>query len=243
MHLLSRGAAGAGALLAFLLVRSPEAQAFAIVRSFDQAEQRDASGKVTDEASTIHEVACSSPGENGGKYYIYQYKDRPGFRAILPPNWGSPIGGRDFDTQDQAIAAACGTATPQTPAGCGIGKQWDVVDRGERVAGYWDRRGDSTKFDGFWQDAKAGKDIRAELDIQLSGDKVTITRTDAPDDYPITSCVYQGTVSADGKTVRGDMTCNTDSGVLPPEAWSAVIHCEPTGLQSPKPEGELDEED
>jgi len=32
---------------------------------------------------------------NGGSFYIYQYVNRLGFRAILPPNWGRAIGGRD----------------------------------------------------------------------------------------------------------------------------------------------------
>lgn len=95
---------------ALLLFATMPAVAADILSEFSQAESRDASGRITVEESVIHVVACNGPGENGGSYYVYEYVNRPGYRAILPPNWGSPIGGRDFDSMDEAIAAACGTA-------------------------------------------------------------------------------------------------------------------------------------
>jgi hypothetical protein len=94
----------AGVILA---VTAPT-QAYQIVQKMNQAESRDPSGRITVEASVINVIQCNGAGENGGQYYIYQYINRPGFRAIQPPNWGSPIGGQDFATFDQA-AAACGT--------------------------------------------------------------------------------------------------------------------------------------
>jgi hypothetical protein len=53
----------------------------------------------------IHVIAC-----NDRQFYIYQYVNRQGFRAILPPDWGHAIGGRDFGTFEEATTAACGAA-------------------------------------------------------------------------------------------------------------------------------------
>jgi len=94
------------------------AQAHQALQRFNQAEQRAPNGRIAVEASVITVVACNSPGERGGQYYIYQYVNRPGFRAILPPNWGAPIGGRDFGSFNEAAGAACrsgggGAVSPQ----------------------------------------------------------------------------------------------------------------------------------
>jgi hypothetical protein len=40
--------------------------------------------------------------------YIYEYLNRPGFRAIAPPDWSHALGGRDFATYDEAVRAGCG---------------------------------------------------------------------------------------------------------------------------------------
>jgi hypothetical protein len=73
-----------------------------------QAEQRNAAGQLTVEAASIVPFAC------GGKsYYLYHYVSRPAgqpaFRAILPPDYAHPIGGKDFLTSAQAVSAACST--------------------------------------------------------------------------------------------------------------------------------------
>ncbi len=73
-----------------------------LVRSFGQAEQRDAGGRIIREAATINIVAC-----NGQQFYIYEYLNRPGARAIRPPDWSHPVGGRDFETYEEALHAAC----------------------------------------------------------------------------------------------------------------------------------------
>lgn len=76
------------------------------------------------EASVIHVIACNGAGENGGQYYVYQYVNRAGFRAILPPNWGQALGGHDWSSFAEAAQAACGTAT--TGAGA---PGWHLVAR------------------------------------------------------------------------------------------------------------------
>ncbi|HYC64306.1 MAG TPA: TIR domain-containing protein [Reyranellaceae bacterium] len=73
-----------------------------------QNEVRDGSGKVTVEAATIHVIACGGGSTPG--IYVYEYANRPGFRAVQPPNWGTALGGRDFNTLAQAIAAGCAAA-------------------------------------------------------------------------------------------------------------------------------------
>lgn len=117
----SRGAGMAGVTaLALAAGASAPAHAWEMVQTIDQPEERDAQGRVTVEASEIMVIACTGEGENGGRFYIYDYVDRPGFRVVDPPNWGSPVGGRDYLTQEQAIEVACasggflpgGTAVP-----------------------------------------------------------------------------------------------------------------------------------
>lgn len=115
MRYVLRRLGALGALGVLSLVQSPSAWAWDIVEEFDQAEARDAEGRITVEESIIYVIACSGPSENGGQYYLYEYVNRDGYRAILPPDWGQPIGGRDFDTMDEAGAAACTTGV--TPTG------------------------------------------------------------------------------------------------------------------------------
>ncbi len=109
----TRGAAPTLALLAVAFAATP-ARAYEEINSFDQPRVTDETGKITVEASIVHVVACSGAGENGGQYYVFEYRDRPGFRAIAPPDWGTPIGGEDFDTYEQAVQAACGIEAPTT---------------------------------------------------------------------------------------------------------------------------------
>jgi hypothetical protein len=88
------------------LVTSP-AGAYVITGKQVQGEQRDHTGRISAEASVIHHVACNGGGENGGRFFVYQYTKRAAFRAILPPNWGSPLGGRDFGSFGEAAGVAC----------------------------------------------------------------------------------------------------------------------------------------
>jgi hypothetical protein len=77
-----------------------------IIATERQAETRDASGKLTREAAVINFVACD--GGVKPDLYVYDYFNRKGFRAIQPPNWGEALGGRDFASLNEAIAAGCG---------------------------------------------------------------------------------------------------------------------------------------
>ena len=105
-HSFVKSAIVAGAVVASVL-GAGAAQAYQITQSFNQGESRDGGGRVTVEASTIHVTNCNGAGENRGTFYIYQYLKRPGFRAILPPNWAHPIGGHDVGSFAEAAHVAC----------------------------------------------------------------------------------------------------------------------------------------
>jgi hypothetical protein len=77
-----------------------------VERTFDQPESRDPSGtRVLVEASTIRIVDC-----DGEELWVYEYDRRPGsgpqFRVIRPPDFAHAIGGRDFSSYGEALAAA-----------------------------------------------------------------------------------------------------------------------------------------
>ncbi|MBV9221386.1 MAG: PAN domain-containing protein [Methylobacteriaceae bacterium] len=93
------------------------ALAYEVTDKRTQPGSRDQSGKIVVEGALISIVACKGPRENGGTFYIYQYTDRQAFRAILPPDWGKAIGGKDFATFDDAVAAACSISSmaPKAP--------------------------------------------------------------------------------------------------------------------------------
>ena len=59
------------------------------------------------EKANIIAIRCSDRRE----YYIYSYfrKAGPNYRAIEPPHWGSPIGGVDYSTYEDAVHVACYT--------------------------------------------------------------------------------------------------------------------------------------
>jgi hypothetical protein len=76
-------------------------QACRITQRFNQPEKRDPYGRILVEAAVINVLDCA-----GTQFYVYQYVNRPGFRTIRPPDWGHAIGGRDFSTFAEAVAAA-----------------------------------------------------------------------------------------------------------------------------------------
>lgn len=59
------------------------------------------------EKANIIAIRCS----DGKEYYIYSYfrESGPNYRAIDPPHWGSPIGGMDYMTYEDAVHVACYT--------------------------------------------------------------------------------------------------------------------------------------
>lgn len=113
------------ALSGLLLMSGPSSSGAACqtLQTINQPESRDAAGRITGEASIIHVVSCVGAGGSSEPMYIYQYLNRPGFRVIRPPDWGHAIGGQDFQTFEQAQAAAAtggqGAVTQPPPqTGC-----------------------------------------------------------------------------------------------------------------------------
>lgn len=61
-------------------------------------------------AATNREEADITVIRCGGRqYYIYGYyrTSGPRYRAIIPPYWGNPVGGRDHYKFEDAVRAAC----------------------------------------------------------------------------------------------------------------------------------------
>ena len=58
------------------------------------------------EAAIIYMISCNEAGENGGIFWIYEYLDRPGYRAVVPNIWQA-IGGSDVATFEEAVQLAC----------------------------------------------------------------------------------------------------------------------------------------
>lgn len=71
--------------------------------TFGQVEQRDQTGRITVEAAVVHAVTCP----NGRRIQVYQFANRPEFRAVLPMEAGRALGGRDFPQYVQAVRAGC----------------------------------------------------------------------------------------------------------------------------------------
>ncbi len=75
------------------------AASYVVVKRFHQ------SAATNREEADITVIRCS----NGNRYYIYGYyrSSGPRYRAIIPPYWGNPIGGKDHYRFEQAIQASC----------------------------------------------------------------------------------------------------------------------------------------
>lgn len=118
------------ALAVVSALTSVPAHAYQPTQQFNQAEQRAANGQLMREEALITVVACNGPGETGGQRYIYQYLRRSGFRAINPPNWGQPLGGRDWASFEQAAGAGCmaqASAPAPAPGPANVNGAWRLT--------------------------------------------------------------------------------------------------------------------
>jgi hypothetical protein len=96
-----RATAGSGAALNTAVVPNTGA----IIGN--QSEERDRTGRLTREAARVYILNCPTGIHRGWQVYIYQYLNRPGFRAIFTGDWSHPVGGRDWNTYYDAFGAAC----------------------------------------------------------------------------------------------------------------------------------------
>lgn|GEM_PF-7094406 len=79
-------------------------------QAFQEMEQITQNAGPNIEASIISKYSCNGSNENNAGFWVYRYTARQGFRVISPPNWGSPIGGRDFGSGRDAgkvLTQAC----------------------------------------------------------------------------------------------------------------------------------------
>lgn len=113
---------------------------------------------------------------------------------------------------------------------CGLGNEWRVNDTivpgvfNPGWTGVWTRQGSSNVF--------ASKAYRvgepeghATIVVTISGNQVFGQRTDEPNKYQVTDCVYEGFLIGQGGAATGTVTCNSGVGRLGPYYWDAKILC------------------
>ena len=99
--------------------------------------------------------------------------------------------------------------------GCGLGTRWVEAEQGWTAT--WTRRGNSNVFD--VQSRKEQMFLTARQIINISGNRVSISRTDASDGN---NCEMEGTIGPDGVTVTGTYRCRSGG----PYDWKATINCQ-----------------
>mgnify|MGYP001766544193 CR=1 FL=1 len=140
-------------------------------------------------------------------------------QTAIGPQCGFPPGGNRQGTGGRAIPGAPANpgarVTPPPvggPAPVPFGAAWDETELG--WSGSWTRRGGSDVFDARWVHPNGHRDA-AELRISVSGRQVSILRRQAKG-----NCRYQGTLSADGRSMQGTYGCDWAVG---PFAWRATV--------------------
>jgi hypothetical protein len=122
------------------------------------------------------------------------------------------------------LSGHCATASGQTRKGCGLGMVWDEYEVGG-WHGTWTRRGDSSTFDSIYK-LSGYEDVISVLDIFISGNSVSVRRTDTSGTSSMSSCKYDGTLSSDGGAVSGTYSCVSREGTQTPTySWTATIRC------------------
>jgi hypothetical protein len=184
--------------LAFAAIAPPASAAQAVQR-FNQSEQRDSYGRMTVEASVVTVLNCNGAGENGGQSYVYQYVKRAGFRAIQPPNWAQPIGGRDWSAYEQAVAAACGGGAAK-PSGSNVSGTWRL----STDCGYTNPPWAAT--------VNLSESANGSLSVTTSNDNLNTTLTGpppAPDNW--------------GTKMRPQVIGSTLTMAMHPRGWVSVL--------------------
>jgi hypothetical protein len=160
----------------------------------------------------------------GGDQYFAGSKD--GYCAVIACNasptdrtWanifvGSFSNGDITGMQRQRLQTQMGVPVSAS-GGCGLGTRWNESEEG--WAATWTRRGNSNVFD--VQSRKGGMLLTAINTINISGNRVSISRTNASDGN---NCDMQGTIDQDGVTVSGTYSCRSGG----PYSWRAKISCQ-----------------
>ena len=204
-------AAGLCAALALPLCLPVTAVAAQVTGRFAQAEQRDAYGRITVEASVISVLNCNGAGENGRQFYIYRYVNRGGFRAILPPYWGSPIGGRDWSTFQIAARVACTAGTGRQPAP----PAQPVAPSYNGITGTWQL----TSNCGFNGDVASHGYWNATIALTEGSDgSLTGSVQDQNNDT-----IFPNPSGYNSDAIQSRVNGNTMTLVLHPQGWASVL--------------------
>lgn len=100
-------------------------------------------------------------------------------------------------------------------SGCGLGRRITEYENG--FTGIWTRRGRGGTYDAIW--TRGTDRAEAVLDIQLSGNRVTVQRTDAAW-MGSNTCTYTGTMY--GNRITGTYSCRVGGTNMD---WEATVEC------------------
>jgi hypothetical protein len=147
----------------------------------------------------------------------YQFFDRPGKH----PGTGADLIPIDRKTVDELIGSyvkhrfpGIGSAESYAGLACGLGSRW--IEQEDGFSSVWVRRGVSNIYDVTFANGTRTVNI-----VTVSNGKVYVERTQSTDGN---NCTYEGTVSPDGRTIRG--TYHSSNGRVPGlYNWIATIDC------------------
>jgi hypothetical protein len=114
---------------------------------------------------------------------------------------------REFAERNFTLANLFGASTSDK-----LGREWHEEEA--TGAGTWTRRESTGVFDAAWKQPD-GAEVAATIEIARAANRIAIVRIQKEG-----RCVYQGSIAADEKSVRGTYACSWASGAF---AWSATI--------------------
>jgi hypothetical protein len=113
-----------------------------------------------------------------------------------------------------ALGLSPAPAASSTTASDRLGRVWYVTEDGNWT-GTWSRRGDSTLFDAVWY--RGNERVTGVLTMSVQGAAVRIQSRQQTNGSDVD---YEGTLSADGKSIRGTLRVLGRSG---DSGWKAAI--------------------
>ncbi len=144
--------------------------------------------------------------------------DRDGILYFTINYWETSNSSGSYQVRVQTERRAGMTTRPPvvsaTPFTCGLPSRITMTEGGYN--GVWTRRLNSNEYDAVW--SRGRQQITGVLSITTQGNRVFIKRLQSTDGQ---LCEYEGTVSADGRTINGTYGCSGVSNLQ----WQGNAQC------------------
>jgi hypothetical protein len=144
--------------------------------------------------------------------------DRDGVLYFTVNYWETSNSSGSYQVRVQTERRAGVTTRPpvvsSTPFTCGLPSRITMTEGG--YTGVWTRRNNSNEYDAVW--TRQRQQITGVLSITTQGNRVFIKRLQSTDGQ---LCEYEGTVSADGRTINGTYGCSGVSNLQ----WQGSAQC------------------